>query len=1260
MATQRLAPDAILEEINLSGAVSVIQDDPDSPDGNWLTASANNSNTSLRVSFPTPNQSLDAGSVQNIHVLVRKSVGQSGTPTASIELWESGSLISTIVGSTNITGSMVLSGSFDKSVLADTTGAGVEIRVNGVSVGGNPNTRATVEVGAIEWNVVYTAGSLFTRTSSDTISAPTDAVAGSVSTPSFTSLFACGAECNNPAHWTSTVGDVSMVTTPVKHNIRSLRIGTGQAHFRYDFAVGKRVVTSSYYVLYTAFPTVNSESWMGRTASSQSSRISYNPATGRLEGSFFAGTIGVGPVIALNTWYLIDLTVDTSTIVSTINWSVNGVAQPQGSVSQNAHDILGIRSGAFVSSDALIFIDDVVVTDAFADYPIGEHSVDLSGGTEVVNFGASGTLFTRTSGDTTSVSDAIAASVTAGGTLFTRTSSDTTSVSDALVGAITAEPPLPTIPAGYGVLLRKEFTDGVLTPFKHLVYPDDHVGEPGQYMTTFARFSTKPENVSIHDGYLDLKATRQATGDLWDASFVGTGTDGRGDTNIVDFDPPIIVRYYARMNIAHATWQAMWLYNTTWGTPEIDFYELLESGPRITLLGGPGGTVNLPAVDTAWHEFAVIYTTTFVATLIDGVEVGRISGALFSDPMALLADVTLGFGFTSIAPDATTPDPVYLHISGVTVDTYTGSLIRTISDTRSTTDAFTRLLNAARSANETLSHSDAPVRISNKTRSASDTRTTSDVFTRIINRLRTVVDTTSVTATATRISNKVRTTIDTISSSDILSRATAVRTRLVSDTRATTETLSRSTAAKVRTVTDAITGITETLVRAAILRMLTITDTVSATDTFTRAASVLSRAFADVTTLSETIVRAGTHVYVMADTVITSDAVVRATIAARLAVDNLVTSATTTMLFTRVRSFIDTLSVSESLSRAVGIIRNALDTTALSDGLFRAGFVLHRITSDSINAISDTLIRAANKVRSVVDVVTSSDSVVAQIFIGTVQLFRTASDTIITSDAISRLIVAVRTFTDTTSITDVMTRIATSLRTAHDIVMTSDIVTRLSHAFRVVADVTLVNDTVAKVGIFIRSVSDAITSASDVVIRVSNKIRALTDATAINDAVARQWQGARTFVDTLPNIVEVLSTNLRLIIVRAFSDTIVLGSDNISRTAHSLRGMIDTVATSDVLTHVVTVIRGAFDTLTTSDVVIRGGIVIRRIVGDIIVGIVDSARAATSLPAYVGEAIHAAIHHNFFNIPPGDGSSNVGGGPNRINVKQDNRKTKVR
>lgn len=85
MSQQRLAPDAILELTNLTpNTVAYIQDDPDSPDGNWLTYVTNNVDTVCRVSFPTPTGNPTVGAdLQNFRVLVRKNPG-TGTPTAYV------------------------------------------------------------------------------------------------------------------------------------------------------------------------------------------------------------------------------------------------------------------------------------------------------------------------------------------------------------------------------------------------------------------------------------------------------------------------------------------------------------------------------------------------------------------------------------------------------------------------------------------------------------------------------------------------------------------------------------------------------------------------------------------------------------------------------------------------------------------------------------------------------------------------------------------------------------------------------------------------------------------------------------------------------------------------------------------------------------------------------------------------------------------------------------------------------------------------
>lgn len=157
MAQERLAPDAILAVSQLSGTVGAIQDDPDSPDASWLTASGNNTDTEVRVSFGTPTETLTTGAgVQNFRALVRKSVGSgTGTPTARIELWDNGTLISAS-SATNVTSALgqVISFSWDAT---GRTAATIEAKVYGTKSGGSPTVRASVDVGAVEWNADVTA-----------------------------------------------------------------------------------------------------------------------------------------------------------------------------------------------------------------------------------------------------------------------------------------------------------------------------------------------------------------------------------------------------------------------------------------------------------------------------------------------------------------------------------------------------------------------------------------------------------------------------------------------------------------------------------------------------------------------------------------------------------------------------------------------------------------------------------------------------------------------------------------------------------------------------------------------------------------------------------------------------------------------------------------------------------------------------------------------------------------------------------------------
>jgi len=162
MATERQSPDALLQQDNLSGSLSDIQDDPDSPDANWLTHITNNVDTVCLVSFPTPTGNPTEGvDLQEFRIWVRQQPDGAGAdPTVSISLYEGGFLVSEVLATTAVssTTGALYSGTWNANLLSTPDGSNVECYIYGSAVGGAPGNRCTVEVGAVEWNVDYTTG----------------------------------------------------------------------------------------------------------------------------------------------------------------------------------------------------------------------------------------------------------------------------------------------------------------------------------------------------------------------------------------------------------------------------------------------------------------------------------------------------------------------------------------------------------------------------------------------------------------------------------------------------------------------------------------------------------------------------------------------------------------------------------------------------------------------------------------------------------------------------------------------------------------------------------------------------------------------------------------------------------------------------------------------------------------------------------------------------------------------------------------------
>ena len=154
---QRLPLDVVVSSTNLTDAtVANLDDDPDAPDANWATATTV-ADISLRAGFPTPpgDPTVGAG-LQEFRVLLRKDAAGGNDPTYDIELWETGggTPLATLVSGATLSSDTgaVVSATWDASLLGTPDGSAVELKVVGHRSGGSPNSRRTVEVGAVEWN----------------------------------------------------------------------------------------------------------------------------------------------------------------------------------------------------------------------------------------------------------------------------------------------------------------------------------------------------------------------------------------------------------------------------------------------------------------------------------------------------------------------------------------------------------------------------------------------------------------------------------------------------------------------------------------------------------------------------------------------------------------------------------------------------------------------------------------------------------------------------------------------------------------------------------------------------------------------------------------------------------------------------------------------------------------------------------------------------------------------------------------------------
>lgn len=102
---------------------------------------------------------------------------------------------------------------------------------------------------------------------------------------------------------------------------------------------------------------------------------------------------------------------------------------------------------------------------------------------------------------------------------------------------------------------------------------------------------------------------------------------------------------------------------------------------------------------------------------------------------------------------------------------YTIQAARTVTDTRATSDAVTRVFTGARGTTETLTTSDSPARVASHPRGVTETLTTSDAVARVVAHPRSITETLTTSDAVVRAYTGTRSVTETLTTSDTTTRA---------------------------------------------------------------------------------------------------------------------------------------------------------------------------------------------------------------------------------------------------------------------------------------------------------------------------------------------------------------------------------------------------------------------------------------------------------------------------------------------------------
>ena len=256
----------------------------------------------------------------------------------------------------------------------------------------------------------------------------------------------------------------------------------------------------------------------------------------------------------------------------------------------------------------------------------------------------------------TTVVPAPTAKTTTGGSAPTKTTTPTTTPVAPTTTTTTTPPPVttsgtaPNAPSGIGVptnlVFDDEFSGGSLN---QTVWSPTWFGNVSQQNGT----TMSASNVSVGSSGLALKTGSNGTGGIVSSNPHDSQPGHTGFQIVPTAGKPVYVEYKATLpaapNGSIANWPAVWLVGQSpWPeNGEIDVMEGLGGAAAYHIhfgngngsgVDGPGKTVN---TSPGTHTYGVLWTTTSVTFIYDGVAVGTINESLDS-PMFLIMENSIG------------------------------------------------------------------------------------------------------------------------------------------------------------------------------------------------------------------------------------------------------------------------------------------------------------------------------------------------------------------------------------------------------------------------------------------------------------------------------------------------------------------------------------------------------------------------------------------------------------------------------------------